>query len=145
MAVEKATAGWQMATNDPRPVMGADTVVVLDDAVMGKPQDRDDGIAMLQRLSGRSHRVMSAVALVGLNTGGQAIVRLNCSVVTFRNLSPAECEAYWGTGEPVDKAGAYAIQGRAAAFITRLEGSYSGVMGLPLYETAELLQVCTGN
>jgi len=143
MAVEKAMAGLQAAPDDTRPVMGADTVVVLDAVLMGKPQDRADGIAMLQQLSGRSHRVMSAVALVGPRTGGVAIIRLNTSNVTFRDLSQAECEAYWETGEPVDKAGAYAIQGQAAAFITRLEGSYSGVMGLPLYETAELLQTYT--
>lgn len=143
MAVEKAMAGLQTAPDDTRPVMGADTVVVLDAVLMGKPQDREDGIAMLQQLSGRSHRVISAVALVGPRTGGQAIVRLNASNVTFRDLSQAECEAYWETGEPADKAGAYAIQGQAAAFITRLEGSYSGVMGLPLYETAELLQTYT--
>jgi len=143
MAVEKAMAGLQAVPDDTRPVMGADTVVVLDAVLMGKPQDRADGIAMLQQLSGRSHRVMSAVALVGPRTGGVAIIRLNTSNVTFRDLSQAECEAYWETGEPVDKAGAYAIQGQAAAFITRLEGSYSGVMGLPLYETAELLQTYT--
>lgn len=143
MAAEKALAGLQAAPDDTRPVMGADTVVVLDAVLMGKPQGRADGIAMLQRLSGRSHRVMSAVALAGPGTGGVAIIRLNTSNVTFRDLSQAECEAYWETGEPADKAGAYAIQGQAAAFITRLEGSYSGVMGLPLYETAELLQIYT--
>lgn len=143
MAVEKALAGLQAAPDDTRPVMGADTVVVLDAVLLGKPQDRADGIAMLQQLSGRSHWVMSAVALVGPGTGGVAIIRLNTSNVTFRDLSQAECEAYWETGEPADKAGAYAIQGQAAAFITRLEGSYSGVMGLPLYETAELLQIYT--
>jgi septum formation protein len=103
---------------------------------MGKPQDRSHGLEMLQRLSGRSHQVLSAVALVGRNEA----VRLSSSSVTFRTLNAADCEAYWATGEPQDKAGGYAIQGLAAIFITRLDGSYSGVMGLPLYETAELLQ-----
>jgi len=92
---------------------------------------------MLQALAGREHRVLSAVALVD---GAREQVRLQESRVRFRALSPEECEAYWATGEPADKAGAYGIQGRAAAFITELRGSYSGVMGLPLFETAELLE-----
>jgi septum formation protein len=90
---------------------------------------------MLLSLSGKTHRVLSAVALVDKTEA----FRLNISQVTFRSLTRAECEAYWGTGEPRDKAGGYGIQGMAAIFISRLEGSYSGVMGLPLYETAELL------
>lgn len=139
LAMEKALSGRKLAGNDPRPVMGADTVVVLGDVVMGKPLDKGDAVAMLRRLSGCSHRVLSAVALVG-HQPGEHQVRLNTSIVTFRHLFEAECEAYWETGEPADKAGAYAIQGQAAAFIARLEGSYSGVMGLPLYETAELLR-----
>ena len=117
-------------------VLGADTVVVLDGQILGKPVDRDDAAAMLRRLSGRTHTVLSAVARV---LGGAHVVHLSESHVTFRTLSPAEIAAYCATGEPLDKAGAYAIQGRAAAFIRHLEGSYSGVMGLPLYETAELL------
>ncbi|MDH3525938.1 MAG: Maf-like protein [Gammaproteobacteria bacterium] len=137
LALDKARAGWASLGKSPaRPVLGADTAVVIDGEIMGKPQDRIHGLEMLQRLSGRSHQVQSAVALVGHHEA----VRVNCSSVTFRTLSPAECEAYWATGEPRDKAGGYAIQGLAATFITRLEGSYSGVMGLPLYETAELLQ-----
>jgi len=102
---------------------------------MGKPRDREEAIHMLQSLSGRTHRVLSAVALVDVTEA----CRLSISHVTFRTLTRAECAAYWGTGEPADKAGGYAIQGLAAMFISRLEGSYSGVMGLPLYETAELL------
>ncbi len=117
-------------------VLGADTVVVLDGEIFGKPVDRDDAAAMLRRLSGRTHTVLSAVARV---QGGAHIVRLSESQVTFRTLSPAEIAAYCDTGEPLDKAGAYAIQGRAAAFVRHLEGSYSGVMGLPLFETADLL------
>jgi septum formation protein len=117
-------------------VLGADTVVVLDGQILGKPVDRDDAAAMLRRLSGRTHTVLSAVARV---LGGAHIVHLSESQVTMRTLSPAEIAAYCATDEPLDKAGAYAIQGRAAAFIRHLEGSYSGVMGLPLFETADLL------
>lgn len=137
VALDKARAGLTLRDEeDARPVLGADTVVVIDDEVLGKPQDRDEALAMLQRLSGREHRVLSGVALIDSNerTG------LNCSHVTFRELKPAECERYWQTGECRDKAGAYAIQGYAAAFICELRGSYSGVMGLPLFETAQLLQ-----
>jgi septum formation protein len=118
-------------------VLGADTVVALDGALLGKPADRDEALAMVERLSGRTHEVFTAVALVG--PGGEQ-VSVSVSRVTLRATSPAERAAYWATGEPADKAGAYAIQGRAAAFITRLEGSYSGVMGLPLCEVAEMLR-----
>lgn len=135
LALAKARAG--AGERDPRAcVLGADTVVVLDGEIFGKPADRDDAVAMLRRLSGRTHAVLSAVARV---RGGAHTVRLSESQVTFRALSAAEIAAYCDTGEPLDKAGAYAIQGRAAAFIRHLEGSYSGVMGLPLFETAELL------
>ena len=119
-----------------RPVLGADTIVVLDGVTLGKPRDREDALAMLARLSGRTHRVLSAVALA---TAQGVAQRLSDSAVRLRALTPAECVAYWETGEPADKAGAYAIQGRGAVFIAALEGSYSGVMGLPLFETAELL------
>jgi len=136
LALEKARAGHATLQGEHRrPVLGADTMVVAGDSVMGKPRDREDAIRMLQALSGRTHRVLSAVALVEAAEAS----RLSVSHVTFRTLTRAECEAYWGTGEPEDKAGAYAIQGLAAMFVSRLEGSYSGVMGLPLYETAELL------
>lgn len=117
-------------------VLGADTVVVVEGDILGKPQDAGDAAAMLRRLSGRTHTVLSGVACVH---GSQHSVRLSESRVSFRSLSSGEIAAYCATGEPLDKAGAYAIQGRAAAFIRRLDGSYSGVMGLPLYETAELL------
>ena len=136
LALEKARAGHVILQGGPRrPVLGADTLVVAGDVVMGKPADGEDAIRMLQLLSGRTHRVLSAVALVNESES----CRLSISQVTFRSLTRAECAAYWGTGEPADKAGGYAIQGLAALFISRLEGSYSGVMGLPLYETAELL------
>jgi septum formation protein len=135
LARAKAAAGLAAAGGGA--VLGADTVVVLDDAVLGKPADRADALAMLARLSGRRHEVLTAVALAH----GEAIAcRLSVSHVTFRTLTPDEIAAYWATGEPADKAGGYAIQGRAALFVTRLEGSYSGVMGLPLHETGELLR-----
>ena len=119
------------------PVLAADTTVVLDNTIYGKPRDRADGMAMLGRLSGRTHEVLTAVALASSN---EVTVRLSVSTVRFRGLSPEECAAYWDTGEPRDKAGGYAIQGAAAVFIEALSGSYSGVMGLPLFETGELLR-----
>jgi septum formation protein len=118
------------------PVIGADTIVTIDDTLLGKPRDREDAIEMLQRLSGRSHQVLSAVAVASDTGLHQALVR---SVVRFRALSEQDCSEYWDSGEPRDKAGAYAIQGRGAVFVEYLSGSYSGVMGLPLYETAQLL------
>lgn len=138
LALEKAQAGWQLVEkSDKRPVLGADTAVVINGQILGKPADKDHAIEMLMSLSGQTHQVLSAIALVVEN---QQKVAVNTSLVTFRDLSKAECDAYWHTGEPVDKAGSYAIQGKAAMFINNLSGSYSGVMGLPLYETAELLQ-----
>jgi septum formation protein len=118
------------------PVLGADTAVVLDGAMLGKPRDRAHALEMLARLSGREHAVLSAVALA---RHGRVSCRLSRSVVRLRALSPAECAAYWASGEPRDKAGAYAIQGLGAVFVASLSGSYSGVMGLPLLETAALL------
>ncbi len=117
-------------------VLGADTAVVVDGELLGKPHDRAGALAMLARLSGRTHRVLTAVALVD---GRGSQLRLSESEVRFRNLEAAECERYWRTGEPLDKAGAYAIQGFGAAFVSELKGSFSGVMGLPLFETTELL------
>ncbi|TLY77380.1 MAG: septum formation protein Maf, partial [Gammaproteobacteria bacterium] len=119
------------------PVLAADTSVVLDDLIYGKPRDRAEGIAMLGRLSGRTHEVFTAVALA--DERGVAL-RLSASAVRFRKISLAEGAAYWDTGEPRDKAGGYAIQGYGAVFVESLTGSYSGVMGLPLLETAELLR-----
>ena len=117
-------------------VLAADTVVLLGHELMGKPRDRSHALAMLMRLSDRTHSVLSAVALAH---DGQLRCALSRSEVRFRRLQPAECEAYWDSGEPRDKAGAYAIQGLAAVFVQQLSGSYSGVMGLPLAETAALL------
>ncbi|TVR62201.1 MAG: septum formation inhibitor Maf [Candidatus Competibacteraceae bacterium] len=138
LALAKARTGWRtLGRRTPRPVLGADTAVVVDAAILGKPRDRAEGLAMLARLSGREHQVFSAVALA---TGAREIVKTQESRVRFRELTAAERVAYWNSGEPLDKAGGYAIQGRAATFITELRGSYSGVMGLPLFETAELLR-----
>lgn len=119
------------------PILGADTAVALDQAIFGKPRDRNEAMEMLARLSGRSHRVLSAVAVWGADALHTA---LSVSQVTFRAISATEAAAYWETGEPKGKAGGYAIQGRGAVFVERLEGSYSSVMGLPLYETAQLLR-----
>jgi septum formation protein len=118
------------------PVLGADTVVLIDDEMLGQPPDREAALQMLSRLSGRVHVVLSAVALAGRSGVRSALSR---SEVRFRRLARAECAAYWDTGEPRGKAGAYAIQGLGAVFIEQLHGSYSGVMGLPLFETAALL------
>ena len=138
LAQAKAQAGWNLC-RDPShaPVLAADTAVVLDDKILGKPKDRSDARAMLLSLSGRTHEVLTAVALRTAATG--LALRLSRSAVTFRAIGPEEAGAYWETGEPRDKAGSYAIQGAAAIFVSDLRGSYSGVMGLPLFETAQLL------
>lgn len=120
-----------------KPVLGADTAVVVEGEVLGKPRDRAQGLAMLAKLSGRQHEVLSAVALWSARGVTSA---LSLSRVRFRDIPAAEVRAYWDTGEPADKAGGYGIQGRGAVFVKELTGSYSGVMGLPLYETAELLR-----
>lgn len=117
------------------PVLGADTVVVLDDAVLGKPVNRDSGLAMLARLSGRKHRVLSAVSV----RGEQHWQAVSETKVWFRALAASEIVRYWETGEPRDKAGCYGIQGLGSSFVRRIDGSYSGVVGLPLYETVKLL------
>lgn len=122
---------------EPLPVLAADTTVVLEGSVYGKPADRAEGLAMLAALAGRTHQVLTAVALA---TSRGVALRTNCSHVSFRDIGRAEMEAYWETGEPRDKAGGYAIQGYGAVFVAALSGSYSGVMGLPLLETAQLLR-----
>jgi septum formation protein len=132
LALAKAQKVWASGL----PVLGADTAVVLDSELLGKPRDRLSALAMLGRLSGRSHRVLTAVALVD---GRGSQVRLSESEVEFRGLEAEECARYWDSGEPRDKAGGYAIQGLGAVFVRRITGSYSGVMGLPLFETAALL------
>jgi septum formation protein len=139
VARTKAAVGWhQMGRRGlaPKPVLAADTEVVLDGAVFGKPKDAVGAVEMLRRLSGKTHEVSTGVA-VRWNT--QIMLAVSSSRVTFRALDDDEIERYVATSEPFDKAGAYAIQGRGAAFISHLDGSYSGVMGLPLFETAEIL------
>lgn len=137
MAREKAmdvasSAGY------PMPVLGADTEVVLDDSIMGKPASRVEAAEMLGRLSGRTHEVYSAVALV--LDDSEVYEALNISRVTFGCLDREWIEAYCDTGDPMDKAGAYGVQGKAGEKISRIEGSFYGVMGLPLFETAQLLR-----
>ncbi|HET7597471.1 MAG TPA: Maf family protein [Burkholderiales bacterium] len=121
----------------PHPALGADTTVVLEGTVIGKPENAEHAQRILGALSGREHEVMTAVAVAQRDRIESA---LSVSTVAFRELAPAEVQRYVASGEPSGKAGAYAIQGRAAAFITRIAGSYSGIMGLPLAETAELLR-----
>ena len=138
LAQAKATLGWERSRDSGGvPVLAADTAVVLDARILGKPADMNDAIAMLLQLSGRAHQVLTAVAL---RTAAGLQVKVSHSTVTFRTIDSSEARAYWETGEPCDKAGAYAIQGYAAVFISDLKGSYSGVMGLPLFETAALLE-----
>ncbi|MCP4002441.1 MAG: septum formation inhibitor Maf [Gammaproteobacteria bacterium] len=135
MALAKAAAGLHLA----RPgacVLGADTAVVIGEVILGKPQDREDALQMLQMLSGQTHRVLSGVAVTD---DDRLQAALSITEVTFGVISPAAAAAYWDTGEPVDKAGGYAIQGRGVVFVQHIMGSYSGVVGLPLFETAELL------
>ena len=118
-------------------VLAADTAVVVDGEILGKPRGEQDAVATLLRLGGRSHEVLTGVAVTD---GTRELAALSRSVVRFRQISVSEAHAYWRTGEPADKAGAYAIQGLGTIFVQQLQGSYSGVMGLPLFETAQLLQ-----
>jgi septum formation protein len=138
---QKATAGWErvlMRRGLRRmPVLAADTTVALANEIFAKPADRDDAIQMITALAGTQHRVYTAVAVA---LEGRIETALNVSLVTFSPLSDERIRAYVDSGEPFDKAGAYAIQGRAGAFVERLEGSYTGVMGLPLFETTRLLR-----
>lgn len=133
LALEKSLAvkGQQL------PVLGSDTLGLIDDGILVKPSDLSHAIVMLSSMSGRWHEILSAVAITHKNNSN---VLVNSSRVLFRPLSKAEITAYWHTGEPQDKAGAYAIQGLGANFIEKIEGSYSGIMGLPLFETSKLLE-----
>ena len=139
---EAALARLLAGDLEKRPVLAADTTVAIGGSLLAKPADADEAGRMLGRLQGRVHRVLTAVAVArALSTGGgQVDVRLQTSRVRIRRLKPAEIDAYIASGEPFGKAGGYAIQGRAAGFITRIDGSHSGIMGLPLYETAQLLR-----
>lgn len=145
MALQKAQVIWEANQDRGLPVLGADTAVIADgdehseaasSVIFGKPLDQAHAISMLMRLSGTTHRVLSAVAMV---KGCDQRMLLSETFVTFRCLTEQECRRYWSTGEPFDKAGAYAIQGLGAVFVERLNGSYSGVVGLPLIETCALL------
>ncbi|AEY00577.1 Maf-like protein yceF 2 [Oceanimonas sp. GK1] len=135
LARSKALAGAALAPQ-PLPVLGGDTIVVVDGEVLEKPHSEAHGKAMLRRLSGRTHEVMTAMALAG---GAGCEVVLVTTAVTFRELSDADIDRYWRTGEPVDKAGGYGIQGLGGRFVSRINGSYSAVVGLPLVETEALL------
>lgn len=138
MALDKAVCGQgNLRGRRRRPVLGADTVVVVENQIFGKPRDSVHALSMLRQMSAARHQVLSAVALVQEE---RSETRLQRSSVTFRPLAEEEMQRYWDSGEPADKAGAYAIQGFGAIFVRELEGSYSGVMGLPLYETWELLR-----
>ncbi len=134
LAEAKARAGLMMVPEGI--VIAADTTVALDDDELGKPATEADAVAMWARLSGRGHRVLTGVAV---GQGNDVRVQVVATSVRFRDISTEEMRAYWASGEPVDKAGGYAIQGRGAVFVTGIEGSYSNVVGLPLTETAALL------
>lgn len=139
LALTKAEAGFRRLhwrTLPQRPVLAADTTLELDGEIIGKPVDAADATAILQRLSGRTHRVLTAVAL---SDGAHIRSRTSISEVRFRALNEQDIRHYVASGEPMDKAGAYGIQGKAAIFIEEMRGSYSGIMGLPLFETAQLL------
>ena len=138
---EKAAFAWDLVRRrhlTPRPVLAADTTVTIDGVILGKPADRAEAVAMLEQLSGRTHEVLTSIAVHYKNFAEQ---RTQVSQVRFGVLSPASIAVYCATPEPYDKAGAYGIQGSAALFVEHIEGSHSGIMGLPLYETAQLLRL----
>lgn len=135
IAAEKSFAA-QSISDKPLPILAADTEVIIDDLILGKPDSLSDAMAMLSRLSGRTHRVMTAVSLRFINQHWNS---LSISHVTFRHIDPSEIEAYWASGEPKDKAGAYAIQGVGGIFVESIQGSFSGIVGLPIFETSKLL------
>ena len=137
LAEEKAKICLKNSADSSVIILASDTIVVAEKEIFGKPKDRNDAIRMLLRLSKNTHRVLTAVSV---NCHDKSKTICSETFVNFRAISKAEAEYYWDTGEPRDKAGAYAIQGFGAVFIERIEGSYSGVMGLPLFETAELLK-----
>lgn len=135
LAIAKASA-VQARRRDGLPVLGSDTTVALDDTILGKPLDAADALSMLRSLNGRSHEVLTAVALVGADGVSH---RLSVTTVRFARMADDTLHEYVASGEPMDKAGSYGIQGRAGLFVEHLSGSFSGVVGLPLYETAQLL------
>jgi septum formation protein len=137
LAREKAQAGFDRFGDKDSVVIGSDTSVVVDGDILGKPLDQADAIRTLLRLSNRTHQVMTGIAIATSDGVKSQVVTTD---VTFKALSEEDCERYWATGEPVDKAGSYGIQGKAAVFVTGISGSYSSVVGLPLCETADLLE-----
>ncbi|MDF0535241.1 septum formation inhibitor Maf [Shewanella yunxiaonensis] len=137
LATEKAAAGLNRWQHPNTVALGSDTIVVVDDNILGKPADAEEAIAMLSQLSGREHQVMTAVAVTDGHCTESALV---ATTVTFSNMTAAQIAAYVASGEPMDKAGAYGIQGLGGSFISRINGSYSAVVGLPLVETRILLQ-----
>ena len=139
LALEKAQAGLSKLrrVGKPVPVLGSDTLVVVGGMALGKPADQEQAVDMLLQLSGRGHQVMTGVAIVDES---REKVIATVTEVKVKSISPEEAQAYWNTGEPADKAGAYGIQGYGAVFIDEIKGSYTGVVGLPLSETAELLK-----
>ena len=140
LAMEKAQCGFDTIINEKSlPVLGSDTIVEVDGMVLGKPEDRSHAKEMLAQLSGRIHEVHTSVAIV---THDKKVIDTSSTHVQFKTLEVREIESYISSGEADDKAGAYAIQGFAAQFVKNINGSYSGVMGLPLYETVELLKQC---
>ncbi len=140
LAIEKAKAGVAHK-NTTVPVLGSDTVVVINNQALGKPRDEADFTEMMQMLSGHTHQVLTAVAIANQN---KVLHRLVSTDVTFKSLSEAEIKAYWQSGEPTDKAGGYGIQGLGGRFVTHISGSYFAVMGLPLYETDQLVKEFMG-
>jgi len=144
LAMEKAQRGFDVISNDESldellPVLGSDTIVEIDGVILGKPENRQHAKTMLMQLSGQQHEVHTSVAIVMQN---KSLIATSRSQVQFKLLEAQEIEAYLASGEADDKAGAYAIQGIAAQFVKNIKGSFSGVMGLPLYETVELLKQC---
>lgn len=140
LAMEKASQGYKVIENPHGlPVLGSDTIVELNGEILGKPENRQRAKLMLQRLSGKKHTVHTAVAIV---TSKLSVIDINSSEVWFKQLAESEIDRYLMTGEADDKAGSYAIQGVSAQFITNINGSFSAVMGLPLFETAQLLKQC---
>lgn len=137
LAEQKAQAALHSNLDSASVVLGSDTVVVLGESILGKPRSESDACAMLAMLSGKEHRVLTAVCVAD---DQRSETRLSDSVVGFREIDPQEAIDYWNSGEPQGKAGSYAVQGLGAVFVQSLSGSYSGVMGLPLFETAQLLQ-----
>ncbi len=136
LALEKARSAQALLPRSALPVLGADTIVVCAGQILGKPGDREDAMRMWCLLSDTEHQVYSAVAIC---QGERSEGRMSCTQVRFRALSAQDCERYWASGEPAGKAGAYAIQGLGALFVQSMVGSYTGVVGLPLFETAQLL------